>query len=114
MIPDFNDIMKKAQEMQSKMQEVQESLAAITVEGTAGGGMVTVTANCKNQIVAVSIEPEVIDPEDKEMLEDLIVAAVNNALEKAKTRSEEEMQKIMGNLVGGINLGGLNLPGFKF
>ncbi|MCB0262897.1 MAG: YbaB/EbfC family nucleoid-associated protein [Calditrichaeota bacterium] len=112
MNPDFGDIMKKAQEMQSNMQRIQEQLANITVEGSAGGGMVKVTANCKNQIVKVEIEPEVIDSDDKEMLEDLVAAAVNQALENAQARSQEEMQKAMGPMMGGLNLGGFKLPGF--
>ena len=107
----LGDIMKKAQEMQENMQKAQEVLTGITVEGTAGGGMVKVTANCKNQIVNVEIEPEVIDPEDREMLEDLVAAAVNQALENAGARAQEEMQKSLGPLMGGLNLGGLKFPG---
>ncbi|RMF60468.1 MAG: YbaB/EbfC family nucleoid-associated protein, partial [Calditrichaeota bacterium] len=96
MKPSLNDLMKQAQKMQEDMQRIQEQLGKITVEGSAGGGMVKVTANCQNQIVNVEIEPEVIDANDKEMLEDLIVAAVNQALENASARSQEEMQKVMG------------------
>lgn len=111
MNPNFGDLLKKAQEMQTQMQQVREQLANITVEGSAGGGMVKVTANCQNRIVKVDVEPEVIDPADPEMLEDLIVAAVNQALEKAQTRGQEEMQKVLGPVLGNLNLGGLNLPG---
>lgn len=110
MKPNLNQLMKQAQKMQADMQKVQEELANITVEGTAGGGMVTVTVNCQNKIVNIDIEPEVIDPEDKEMLEDLLLAATNQAMEKAAQRSQEEMQKAMGPMAGG--LGGMNLPGF--
>lgn len=111
MKPNLGDLMKKAQEMQENMKQAQEQLANITVEGTAGGGMVKVVANCKNQIVNIDIEPEVIDPEDKEMLEDLVVAAVNQALEHANARAQEEMQKSMGPMMGNLNLGDLKLPG---
>lgn len=110
MKPNINDLMKQAQQMQEKIQQAQDRLAEITVEGTAGGGMVKVTANCQNRIVAVEIEPEVLAGEDKEMLEDLIVAAANQALENAARRSEEEMQKAMGPLLGNLP-GGFKLPG---
>lgn len=110
MKPSLNDLMKQAQKMQEDMQRIQEQLGKITVEGSAGGGMVKVTANCQNQIVNVEIEPEVIDANDKEMLEDLIVAAVNQALENASARSQEEMQKVMGPMLGNLP-GGFKLPG---
>lgn len=110
MKPNFNQLLKQAQKMQEDMQRVQNELANITVEGTAGGGMVKVVANCQNQIMEVAIEPEVIDPGEKDMLEDLIVAAVNQALENASKRSQEEMQKVMGPMAGKMP-GGFNLPG---
>jgi len=106
----MNNILKQAQKMQKEMQKVQESLADITVEGTAGGGMVKATANCKLEIISVEIEPEVIDPEDKEMLEDLIAGAVNQAIKAAQDRSNEEMQKVTGGILGNLP-GGLNIPG---
>ncbi len=109
MKPNLNQLMKQAQKMQENMQKVQDELANITVEGTAGGGMVKVVANCQNQVVSIEIEPEVITPDDKEMLEDLIVAATNQAMENASRRSQEEMQKVMGPMAGG--LGGMKLPG---
>lgn len=108
MLPNINEMMKK---MQDDMQRAKESLANITVEGTAGGGMVKVTANCQNKILRVDIETEVIDPEDKEMLEDLIVAATNQALENAVNRSQQEMQKVMGPMMN-LLPPGFNLPGF--
>ncbi len=108
MLPNINEMMKK---MQDDMQRAKESLATITVEGTAGGGMVKVTANCQNKILRVDIETEVIDPEDKEMLEDLIVAATNQALENAINRSQQEMQKVMGPMMN-LLPPGFNLPGF--
>jgi DNA-binding YbaB/EbfC family protein len=110
MKPNINEMMKKAQKMQEQMQHAQDKLANITVEGTAGGGMVKVVANCQNKIVNIEIEPEVINSDDKEMLEDLIVAATNQALENAAQRSEEEMQKAMGPLLGNLP-GGFKLPG---
>ena len=106
----MNQLMQQAQKVQEDMKAAQAKLAGITVEGTAGGGMVRVTVNCKNEVVNVSIEKEVVDPEDKEMLEDLIVAATNQAMQKAGARAQEEMQKAMGPM-GGM-MGGLNLPGF--
>ncbi len=111
MKPNLGDLMKKAQEMQENMKQAQEQLANITVEGTAGGGMVKVVANCKNQIINIVIEPEVIDPEEKEMLEDLVVAAINQALENANARAQEEMQKNMGPMMGNLDLGNFKLPG---
>ncbi len=106
----MNDLLKQAQKMQEEMQKAQEGLVNIVVDGSAGGGMVKVKANGKLEIVSVTIEPEVIDAEDKEMLEDLVAAAVNQAIQNAQARANEEMQKVSGSM-----LGGLNLPGnFKF
>lgn len=107
----MNQLLKQAQKMQAELARVQAELANITVEGSSGGGMVKVTANCKNQILGVKIEQEVIDPEDKEMLEDLVAAAVNQALENAQKRSEEEMAKVTGGMMGNLP-GNLNLPNF--
>ncbi len=107
---DMNNILKQAQKMQEEMKKVQDSLANVTVEGSAGGGMVKVIANCKLEVLSVKIEPDVLKEEDQEMLEDLIVAAVNQAIKNAQKRAEEEMKKVTGGL-----LGNLNLPdGFKF
>ncbi|MFZ0389243.1 MAG: YbaB/EbfC family nucleoid-associated protein [Calditrichia bacterium] len=107
----MNQILKQAQKMQQEMAKVQAELENITVEGTAGGGMVKVTANCQNQILGVEIEQEVVDPEDKEMLEDLVTAAVNQALENAQKRAQEEMQKVSGGMFGGNLPGGFKIPG---
>ena len=79
----FNDMMKKAQEMQKKMQEIQESLASLEVEGTAGGGMVKIVMNCKNEVKKIELDPSIIKQEEKQMMEDLIVAALNDAKNKA-------------------------------
>jgi len=97
-------IMKQAQKMQEQMARVQDELANKTVEATAGGGMVTVTANGRQEILAVKISPEVINPEDSAMLEDLVTAAVNEALRSARELLQEEMTKITG---------GLRIPGLS-
>lgn len=96
-------LMKQAQQLQNKMNRLQEELAEKTVEATAGGGMVKVVANGKQQIVSIHIEKEVVDPEDVEMLQDLVLAAVNDALNRAQEMVSEEM----GKLTGGLNIPGL-------
>ena len=104
-------LLKQAQKMQKEIENAQAKLADIQVEGTSGGGMVTVKANAAQEILEVKIDPEVVDPEDVEMLEDLVLAAVNQALENAKSRADEEMAKITGGLMPGM-MGGLKIPGF--
>jgi len=99
----MKDLMKQAQQMQDKMLKAQEELASKVVEATSGGGMVTVKMNGKNHIVSLKIDPEVVDPGDVEMLEDLIVAAVNEAQEKISRSSEDEYSK----LTGGIKIPGM-------
>lgn len=101
----INNIMQKAQEMQEELEKKQEELAEKEVEATAGGGMVKVVMNGNQEVVDISIEKEVVDPEDSEMLEDLILAAVNNAKEKAEEMKQEEM----GDIAGGMDLP--NIPG---
>jgi len=101
----MGSIMKQAQQFQAKIAKLQEELGEKTVETTAGGGMVTVTASGKQEIVSIRIDPEVVDPEDVEMLQDLIQAAVNDALNRAKEMVNEEM----GKLTSGLNLP--NIPG---
>jgi DNA-binding YbaB/EbfC family protein len=96
-------MMKQAQKLQAKMLKMQEELADKTVDATAGGGMVRVTANGKQQIVSIDIEKEVVDPEDIEMLQDLVMAAVNDALAK----SQEMVSGEMGKVTGGMNIPGL-------
>jgi DNA-binding YbaB/EbfC family protein len=98
----MGNMMKQAQKLQTKMLKLQEELAEKTVETTAGGGMVKIVANGKQQIVSLQIEKEVVDPEDVEMLQDLIVAAVNDALTKSQEMASAEMSKLTG---------GLNIPG---
>jgi DNA-binding YbaB/EbfC family protein len=99
----FGNLMRQAQQLQAKMLKVQEEMAARTVESTAGGGMVTAVANGRQELVSIKVEKEVVNPEDVEMLQDLIVAAVNAALKKAQEMVSEEMKK----LTGGIGIPGL-------
>ncbi|NNF98452.1 MAG: YbaB/EbfC family nucleoid-associated protein [Desulfobacteraceae bacterium] len=99
----MGNMMKQAQQLQSKMMKLQEELAEKTVEASAGGGMVTVVANGKQQIVSIKIEKEVVDPEDVEMLEDLVLAAVNDGLNKSQEMVSGEMAK----LTGGMKIPGL-------
>ena len=96
-------LMKQAQQLQNKMNKLQEELADKTIEASAGGGMIKVVANGKQEIVSIQIEKEVVDPEDVEMLQDLILAAVNDALSRAQAMVSEEMGKLTG---------GMNIPGF--
>ena len=103
-IPNMGQLMKQAQQMQSKMAKLQEQLAEQTVEASAGGGMVTVVANGRQEIISIRIDPEVIDPDDQEMLQDLVLAAVNDALARAKNMVNEEMGKLTQ---------GLNIPGIQ-
>jgi len=99
----MGNMMKQAQKLQAKMLRLQDELAAKTVESTAGGGMVKVVANGKQQIVSIQIEKEVVDPEDVDMLQDLILAAVNDAL----AQSQEMVSTEMGKLTGGMSIPGL-------
>ena len=98
----MNDLVKQAQEMQKKMSEMQTQLAGRTVSATAGGGMVTATANGASELVSIRIEREIINPDDPDMLSDLVLAAVNEALKKAREMVSQEMSQLTG---------GLNLPG---
>lgn len=94
------NLMKQAQKMQREMQKLQEELQDKTVEASAGGGAVTVVATGKKELKEIVIKPEVVDPEDIEMLQDLILAAVNEALRKAEEMVSSEMSKITGGLGG--------------
>ncbi len=102
----LGDMMKQVQKMQSKMAEIQAELEASQVEGSSGGGMVKVVANGKNEIVSLTIDPEVVNKDDIEMLQDLIVAAVNQTREKVQDLQSEQMSS----LTGGLKIPGLNLP----
>jgi DNA-binding YbaB/EbfC family protein len=99
----MGNMMKQAQQLQSKMMKLQEELADKTVESSSGGGMVKVTANGRQQILSIQIEKEVVDPDDVEMLQDLVLAAINDALAKA----QEMVSSEMGKLTGGLNIPGL-------
>ena len=100
----MGNMMKQAQKLQSQMMKLQEELADRTVESSSGGGMVTVVANGRQQIASIQIENEVVDPDDVEMLQDLVLAAVNDALAKA----QEMVSSEMGKLTGGMNIPGLS------
>ena len=99
----MGNMMKQAQKLQSKMLKMQEELAEKTVESSAGGGMISVVANGRQQVISIKIDKEVVDPEDVEMLQDLVLAAVNDALNKA----QEMVAGEMGKLTGGFNIPGL-------
>jgi DNA-binding YbaB/EbfC family protein len=103
--PDMGNLLKQAQKLQSKISKLQEELGDRTIEASSGGGMVTVVVNGRQEIISIRIDPEVIDPDDPEMLQDLIMAAVNDGLATAKKMVTEEM----GKLTGGLNLP--NIPG---
>lgn len=103
----LGQMLKQAQDMQTKMQDMQTKLAEVEIDGTAGGGMVNVTLNGKGEVRRVKIDPSIVDPGDVEMLEDLILAATNDARAKVERHMQDEMQK----LTGGLNLPpGLKLP----
>lgn len=99
----MNNMIKQAQKMQADMAKAQADLEEKVVETSAGGGMVTVKANGKKEILEINIKPEVVDPEDIEMLQDLVLTAVNDAL----TQVDNAMQTEMSKITGGLNLGGL-------
>ncbi|NLJ40103.1 MAG: YbaB/EbfC family nucleoid-associated protein [Clostridiales bacterium] len=99
----MNNLMKQAKKMQEQMVKVQEELEEKTVEASAGGGMVTVIANGKKEIMEIAIDPMAVDPDDVEMLQDLIMAAANEALRMA----DEMVQSEMGKITGGMGLPGM-------
>ncbi|MFZ1683386.1 MAG: YbaB/EbfC family nucleoid-associated protein [Candidatus Zixiibacteriota bacterium] len=102
----LGDMMKQIQKMQAKMEELQAQLEKETVEGSAGGGMVKVLANGKNDIISITIDPEVVDKNDVAMLQDLVMAAVNQTRQKVQEMQAEQMS----GLTGGLKIPGLNLP----
>jgi len=102
----LGNMMKQVQQMQAKMAEMQAELENAEVEASSGGGMVKVIVNGKGEIKSLTIDPEVVDKDDIEMLQDLIIAALNQAKEKASEIQQEQM----AGLTGGLNIPGLNLP----
>jgi nucleoid-associated protein EbfC len=100
----MGNLLKQAQEMQSRMPKIQEELAQKTVQGSAGGGMIQVTVNGQLALTAIKIDPTVINSEEKDMLEDLVLAAVNDAMRKARDMASAEMSKLTG---------GLKIPGLS-
>jgi DNA-binding YbaB/EbfC family protein len=103
----MGNILKQAQKMQEQVQQVQEELAKVKVEGSAGGGMVKAVVSGKQELLEITLDPEVVNPDDVEMLEDLVVAAVNQAMEKAQNKASEEMNKVTGGFLPDF------LPGLK-
>lgn len=104
MMGNMGKMMKQVQQMQKDMTKLQEELADRTVEASSGGGMITVVANGKQEILSIKINPEAVDPEDVEMLQDMVLAAVNEALRQ----SQDMVTKEMGKITGGLNI---NIPG---
>jgi hypothetical protein len=95
---DMMKLVQQAQEMQSRLQQIQDGLEAQSVSATSGGGMVTATVDGKGQVRGVKIDPTVVDPSDVEMLEDLVLAAVGEAQKKAQAAAQEQMQQLTGGL----------------
>jgi DNA-binding YbaB/EbfC family protein len=104
---DQNEMLKQIQALQAKMAQAQKALEETSIEASAGGGAVTVVMNAKPELLSIAVKPEVIDPDDVDMLQDLILAAMNEALEKVRAG---QMQQLTG-LAGGLNIPGLNIPG---
>ncbi|MCP3677884.1 MAG: YbaB/EbfC family nucleoid-associated protein [Deltaproteobacteria bacterium] len=104
MSKNIGNILKQAQKMQEKMAEIQNEAAAKTIEASSGGGMVTVTVNGKQEVMAIKIDPAVVNPDDVDMLQDLITAAVNEGIKRSQQMLSEEMGKVTGGL-------GMNIPG---
>ncbi len=97
-LPNFGELMQTAQRMQQEMARIQAELGQKTVEGSSGGGMIKAVANGRQQLVSIAIERELIDPEDPAMLEDLVVAAVNQALARASELAKQELSAVAGGL----------------
>ncbi|TVQ01017.1 MAG: YbaB/EbfC family nucleoid-associated protein [Balneolaceae bacterium] len=106
------DMFGKISDMQAKMKQAQDQLSEVTVEAEAGGGMVKVKANGKREIISIELDKDVIDPDDKEMIEDLVVAGVNKALAKAEDAAKEKMQDVYKDLLPGGGMPGMDLSKF--
>ena len=109
---DVNKMMKQVQKMQADMAKAQEELAAEVVEASVGGGMVTVKCSGALEITEIAIQPAAVDPDDVEMLQDMVLAAVNEALRSAQALADQRLGSAMGPMGGMGGLGGLGLPGF--
>jgi DNA-binding YbaB/EbfC family protein len=107
----MDGLLKQAQKMQREIERIQNDLVNLKIEGSAGGGMVVAVVNGAQEILEIKIDPQVVDPDDVEMLEDLILAAVNQALENAKATAEEQMAKATGGLMP--NFGNTKIPGLN-
>jgi nucleoid-associated protein EbfC len=110
--PNINQMMKQVQQMQAEMVKAQEELKQQTVEASAGGGMVTVTVSGDLEVKSITIDPEAVDPDDVEMLQDMVLAAMNEALRSAQELAAQKMGQATGGLGGPGGLEGLGLPGF--
>ena len=110
--PNMNQMMKQVQQMQAEMMKAQEELKNELVEASAGGGMVTVKVTGDLELREVTIDPEAVDPEDVEMLQDMVLAATNEALRSAQELAASKLNAATGGLGGAGGLGGLGLPGF--
>ncbi len=110
--PNMNQMMKQVQKMQADMAKAQEELAGETVEASAGGGMVTLKMSGDLELKELRIDPEAVDPEDVEMLQDMVQAAVNEGIRSAQELAASKMSDAAGGLAGPGGLGGLGLPGF--
>ena len=109
--PNLNDMMKQVQQMQAEMAKAQEQLKDEVVEASAGGGMVTVKVTGDLEVREVTIDPEAVDPDDVELLQDMVLAATNEALRSAQELAASRMGAVTGGLAGPGGLGGLGLPG---
>lgn len=109
--PNMNQMMKQVQQMQTDMAKAQEELKHESVEASAGGGMVTVKVSGELEILSLAIDPSAVDPEDVELLQDMVQAAMNEALRAAQDLAAKKMGAVTGGLGGGGGLGGLGIPG---
>ena len=110
--PDMNQMMRQVQQMQQEMEKAQESLKHESVEASAGGGMVTVKVSGELEVLDLKIDPGAVDPDDVELLQDMVQAAVNEAIRAAQELAASKMNAATGGLAGPGGLGGLGLPGF--
>lgn len=106
------DMFGKISDMQARMKEAQERLSEVIVEADAGGGMVKVKANGKRELISIELDRDVIDPDDKEMIEDLVVAGVNKALQKAEEAAKVKMQEVYKDIIPGGGIPGMDLSKF--